>query len=57
VTVDTALGTKEVRLGESSPSASGATGPSNGGFAQDAGPPPGYRAPPPPASAPAGMNP
>jgi len=57
VTVDTALGTKDVRLGESSPPAPSATGPSTGVVAQDAGPQPGYRAPPPPASAPAGMNP
>lgn len=49
VTVDTAWGTKEIRLGEG-------VGPVGVGAApvasQDSGPPPGYRMPPAPASAP-----
>jgi len=53
VTVDTVSGTKEIRLGEG-------VGPAGVGGApaawpvasQDSGPPPGYRAPPAPASAP-----
>ncbi len=53
VTIDTAIGTKDVRLGESSAPAQGATGSGTGALIPDAGPPRGYRMPLPPASAPA----
>ena len=51
VTVDTVIGIKEIRLGEGTGSSVGAgLGPAD---TRDAGPPPGYRMPPAPASAPA----
>lgn len=53
VTVDTAIGMKEIRLGEGAAPSTGAGGSPAAALAQDAGPPPGYRMPPPPASAPA----
>jgi hypothetical protein len=52
ITVDTVIGVKEVRLGEATTSATGAAGSPILAIGQDT-PPPGYRMPPAPASAPA----